>query len=258
MPVKPSFVPIRLVGAAAVGLSLWATLQRRSRLLPLWLVLVICIVWAPGDHLYWVGEPLHQTNRDDGHGCKFIWIVHQPSWPPTDHRERRFGRAAAVEPLMGPKAPWMAAIIALEIGLLSPISPMLPVAPSTAPDVLHEIDELQPGPLWWSPSQVPVSSSRPFLDQRVHGRTLVSDPDNPGFSIGLDPEWKRVRQPVGYRAAHCARSGGTPSLRSPIVIRKSSRHRLDLCPKRLPNHIGVRFGPPSLSGDDGSVWELIR
>ena len=163
---------------------------------------------------------------------------------------------------MGPKAPWMAAIIALEIGLLSPISPMLPVAPSTAPDVLHEIDELQPGPLLVVPITGPgVHHQRPFLDQRVHGRTLVSDPDNPGLSIGLDPEWKQSPTARWLSSlAHCAQDRAEPHHRceAPSSFESPQGIALIFAPSDYRTILESVLGPPSLSGDDGSVWELIR
>lgn len=252
------------LGAAALGLSLWATLQHRSRLLPLWLVLVICIVWAPGDHLYWAGEPLHQTNP-------MTTVMDAiPFGSFINHHGRLLiigsvalaGLAAVGAARMGPKAPWMAAIIALEIGLLSPISPMLPVAPSTAPDVLHEIDELQSGPLLVVPITGPgVHHQRPFLDQRVHGRTLVSDPDNPGLSIGLDPEWKQSPTARWLSSlAHCAQDRAEPHHRceAPSSFESPQGIALIFAPSDYRTILESVLGPPSLSGDDGSVWELIR
>ena len=250
------------LGAFAIGLGVWATLKHRSRLLPLWIVLGICIVWAPGNELYWAGEPLNHTNP------MTTAMDAIPFGDLINHHGRLLiiasvalaGLASVGAARMGKRAPWMAALIAIEIWVCSPVSPMLPVAPSTAPDVLYEVDVLKSGPLLVVPITGPgIHHQRPFLDQRVHGRTLVADPDNPGLSSGLDPEWKQSPTARWLSSlAHCSQEKDEPHHRCEAPSSFEPPHGIALifAPSEYQSTLESVLGTPSLEGDDGAVWEL--
>lgn len=182
----PSGAVVRLhpayLGIAALALALAAG---RSRW---WWVLAVPLVLAPGPRLRAGGSPLGVDNPA-------AWMV---DLVPLGNRIHHHGRlmllgqvalamlAARGSRRLGtrfgrPVAPIAAGAVLLDYALLSPLPWPLPVADASAPDVLAAIGDLPPGPLVWVPAAGPgIHPQRALLDQRVHGRSLLVDPDRPG------------------------------------------------------------------------------
>ena len=72
-------------------------------------------------------------------------------------------------------------LLILDLGLLSPISPQLPVTDKT-PKILSDLDDLSAGAVLVLPAGGPdISFQQPLWEQRLHRRPILLDPNHPGI-----------------------------------------------------------------------------
>jgi hypothetical protein len=144
--------------------------------------------------------------------------------------------------------------------LLSPISPVMAVSPSAAPDVLSQVDELAEGSLLVLPISGPgVHFQRPFFDQRVHRRVLVADPQRPGLPAGLDSDWTKTETAAWLSSlAFCAEPSPEPHHRCepPSKLESPPGVALLFSPPIYQPALETLLGAPARTGRDGAVWEL--
>jgi len=238
------------LGIAALALALAGG---RSRW---WWVLAATLLVAPGLRLRAMGTPLGLTNPA-------ALLV---DWLPLGDRIHHHGRllllgqvALAVLAARGglrlgrwsrALVPIAAGAVLLDYALLSPLAWPLPVCDASAPDVLARIGTLTPGPMVWLPAAGPgIHPQRALLDQRVHRRPLLVNPDRPGPPEALTDTGRWVA------------SGRDPWI---------GTHRPDLCslssepwtviaatPSEVERLAPV-LGSPPVTGRDGGAWDVRR
>ncbi len=233
------------LGLSALLLALCAG---RSRW---WLVLAGAVVAAPGSHLSFAGRPLGLDNP-------FAAVVDLlPLGGLINHHGRLLLIGAIALAVLAARGAarigrWPAVgLLALDALLGSPIRLPLPVAESAPPQVVAEgLDTLSAGALLVVPAGGPgVHFQRPLLDQRWHGRPLLSSLNRPG----LPPELGRTE--TGRWLGGLAYPDGPSAPETP----------------RFPGEVGVLLvmepyvaavtaglGPPQLSGIDAAAWDLRR
>ena len=218
------------------------------------------ICWSFGDQLYWTGTRLDFDNVAI-HTMELLAFGdlinhHARLLIPASVALAALGSMGAMT--IGHKRRWIPLAILIEMMMLSPVSPILNVTSSTTPDVLHEIDELPPGPLLMLPIEGPgVHFQRQFLDQRIHGRTLVADPQSPGLPAGIDSSWRNsdsARWLIDL--AHCDSLNIAPHHRCepPESFEPPPEVILLYAPIRFVEDLRVVLGAPTLEGRDGAVW----
>ena len=251
------------LGIVALGLGIMAFRTYRFRTLPLWSFLGIMICWSLGEQLYWTGTLLEITNPST------TLMTQLPFGELINHHARLLivasvalaGLASLGAMHFVKGRQWIPLVILIEMIGLSPLSPILGVASSTAPDVLQQIDALPAGPLLVLPISGPgVHFQRPFLDQRVHERTLVADPQRPGLPTNIDPDWRASESAAWLEdLAYC------------LVENPPSHHRctppatfiappdiaLIYVPSDMYEVVRPTLGIPAEEGEDGAVWNLL-
>jgi hypothetical protein len=253
----PAAAAIRLhpayLGVAVLGLAL---LAGRSRW---WWVLLAGVLLAMGEQLHWLGQPTGLPNP------LALAIDLLPGGAMLKHHARllllgqvalsalaALGAARLAQRWRPRPALVMAALLVLlDYGLLAPIGWPLPRAEARAPDLMAQLGELEPGPLLLLPAGAPDRSpQRPLLDQRVHGRPLLLDPNRPGA-----PTWL-PRSPAGrWLLARCNDEAPSPPP-SPDLAPLREHAAVLVVEARCAHHAAELLGPPDHQGQDGSAWDL--
>ncbi len=250
-PQDPAGALVRMhpgyLGLAALGLALFAG---RSRW---WPVLVGAALVAPGARLMALGQPLGLDNP-------FAAALHLlPGGELLNHHGRLLllgaialsvlaaRGAARLGPRLGPYRPALAALVALDLLLLSPLSLPLPVADARPPDVATQLHTLTPGPLLVVPVMGPgVHPQRALFDQRAHGRPLLRSPNRPGLPATLE-RTATGRWLAGLAFEADAVPPVTLSLPGVAVL---------LVEAPYVAAVEAALGPPDLRGEDGAAWDL--
>jgi hypothetical protein len=230
-PVYLGWIPLLL--ALRGGRSRW------------WALLALGVVTATGARLSLAGEPLGVPGPGG-------WLLDRlPFGGLVNHHARAMlvGQIAlAVLAARGAKAwgrlagPGVAALVALELVLLSPVGLPLPTTPAAVPAVFTDLPEGRGGVLTVPVAGPGVHFQRPLYEQRAHGRPIPVDPNRPGtpyraFEAGLrgeavDPEEARFE---------LRKYGGIE-----LVVAR-------------PGHeaaVEALFGPAQRVTETGSVWDL--
>jgi len=242
------------IGLAVLALAL---LAGRSRW---WWLLLAALLVAPGERLHLLGSATALPNP----------VAHAIDWLPggelLNHHARLFllgqvalaALAALGARRMGARLkpgwalPAALLLVALDYAVLAPVPWPLPVASAEAPDVLHELEELEPGMLLWLPAGGPgLSPQRPLLDQRAHGRAITLNPNRPGA-----PTWL-PRTPTGGWLAAIGRDPALPPPPS-VDITPLLEHGVTVLAVAAPHHLTVAatLGEPTVVGADGAAWDL--
>jgi hypothetical protein len=250
------------LGAIAILLAALAIWKLRGRVAALGVVFLLMILWAPGDDLSWAGQPTGVHNP-------FTSVMDLlPFGDLINHHGRLLilaslalsGLASLGAIHLGGLTRRLPGLIVIELLLLSPISPMLAVAPSQTPDVLEEITDLSEGPLLVLPISGPgVHFQRPFLDQRSHGRTLVSDPQRPGLPSGMDDGWSHSPTALWMRSlAHCQEGAEETHhmCSAPVDVEPPPGVAVIFASSDYRARVEEGLGEPTRAGSDGAVWEL--
>ena len=104
-----------------------------------------------------------------------------------------------------------------------------------------------------------VHFQRPFLDQRVHGRVLVADPQRPGLPAGMDSAWTKTETAAWLSSlAFCAEENPEPHHRCepPANFQSPPDVSLLYSPPAYRDELEALLGPPARAGTDGATWEI--
>lgn len=237
------------LGLAALGLALFAG---RSRW---WWVLGGAVLVAPGLRLSAGGQPLGLSNPFAGalHALPFGDLLNHHG------RVLLLGAVALsalaargavkLAPRLGRWAPALPALVAADLLLLAPVGLPLPVADASPPDVAEKIADLSPGPVLVLPVAGPgIHPQRPLLDQRIHGRKVLINPNRPGLPDAL------TKGATGRWLASLAFPDTAPAptrLELPGVA-------VLLVEAAYVSRVQAVAGPPDVVGQDGAAWDLAR
>jgi hypothetical protein len=139
--------------------------------------------------------------------------------------------------------------VALDFLVASPAPYPLPVAPSAPSEIAAALGGLSAGPVLVVPAAGPgINFLRPLLDQRVHGRRVLVDPNRPGIvpKIAATPlgAWLDALGRDGPPAPRPTRFD-LPPLVSVLVVHEPHVARVE-----------ALLGPPAVRRGDGSAWDL--
>jgi len=244
---------VALVLAVVGGWSRW------------WLVLAVCVLVAPGPSLGLFGTPIVENP-----------VFSALKWVPGGDLLNHHGRvlilgavalavlaARGAVALKGRAPMWvLAGAVVVDFALLSPVPLPLATVPLSpqgslewcdgAEQTCADLDDLSPGAMLVLPLAGPgVHFQRPLLDQRLHGRPLLLDPNRPGLPRGLR------KTPVGRWLGGLA--FGTDAPEGPIEIPEPVAVLLVLEP--YVDEAEVVLGSPDLVFRPGqvggsAVWDV--
>ena len=240
-----------------------------------WAVLGGALVLAPGPWLSLAGQPLAENPV---HAV----LSELPGLSLLNHH----GRALLVGALalsvlaargaarLEPRLPalggsLLAGLVALELGLLSPLALPLGSVDITPPEIVRPcpesetetdadgdadpacvgLEDLPAGALLVLPAAGPgVHFQRPLLDQRVHGRPLLRSPNQPG----LPPELQR--SPTGRWLAGLAFTDEAP----PAALVLPGELAAVVVMEPWVDRAATGLGPPQRRTSDGALWDVRR
>jgi hypothetical protein len=147
--------------------------------------------------------------------------------------------------LVGRLAP---AAVALDLLLASPAPFPLPVAPSAPTEIAGALSNLTAGPVLVVPASGPgLNFLRPLLDQRVHGRKLLLDPNRPGVVAKL------AVTPFGRWLDALGSPGPAPPRPSDLDLPTVS---VLVVMEPHVDRVAALLGPPAVRKTDGGAWDL--
>ena len=150
----------------------------------------------------------------------------------------RLGRAGRLAP----------AVVALDLLIASPASLPLPVAPSTPAEISGALAGLSAGPVLVVPASGPgLNFLRPLIDQRVHGRRLLLDPNRPGVVA------KIAATPFGGWLAAIGFPDGAAPRPSDLFLPGVS---VLVVMEPHVDRVAALLGPPNVRKTDGGAWDL--
>ena len=172
MRLHPGYLGISCVLVACFG-----SVNRKGW----WLLLVLFVGIALGPQFVWLGEPTGLGNP------LFVLLDLLPGFSLMNH----FGRALllASVPLIvlvgrGAQNKFLFAVVILDLLFLSPLSPILPSAHSSASPSVQRLAELPEGDVVILPASGPnIHPQKPLWEQRFHGRKVWLSPNR----LGLPP-----------------------------------------------------------------------
>ncbi len=142
------------------------------------------------------------------------------------------------------RGPLVAGLVILELYLVSPAPLPLPTTAAEVPEIFHMLPPGDGAVLTVPIAGPGVHFQRPLYEQRAHGRSVPIDPNRPGspfhaFEAALrgaeiDPEEARFE---------LRKLGGVE-----IVVARPGHGEI----------VEALFGPPQLSAEGGSAWDLRR
>lgn len=157
--------------------------------------------------------------------------------------------AARLAPRLGRAAPLLPALLAADLLLCSPLPLPLPVAEADPPDIASKLGDLSPGPMLVLPVSGPgVHPQRPLLDQRVHHRALLLNPNRPGLPDAL------TRAPAARWLSSLAFPDPAPA---PAALTLPGVAVLLVDAPQVAAVEAV-LGAPDLRGEHASAWDLER
>ncbi|NOY25535.1 MAG: hypothetical protein GXP62_06645 [Oligoflexia bacterium] len=248
--LHPGYLGLSLLGLAVVG---------GRGALRWWLVLLAAVLAAPADVLSFAGRPLGIPNP----AAALLDLV--PGGSLVNHHGRLLLVGAVALSVLASRGAarlrrrWgtgailaAVALVLVDLVALAPGGAPLPTADPTPMGVASQLDSLSPGRLLVLPVAGPgVHPQRPLLDQRVHRRPLLLDPQRPGL-------------PVALASTQTGRwLGGLALPHPPQGPADAASVRADLAgvavlAVRQPYVSAVAdvLGPPDLSAEDSAAWDL--
>ena len=139
-------------------------------------------------------------------------------------------------------------IVGLDLLLLSPISITLPVTTPSA-KILHDLQDLSPGSALVLPAGGPgISFQQPLWEQRLHGRSLLLDPNQPGIPKEYTKgEWMKWLNGLAY---HQDNFVGQVSFAPQIAILIVKKEYSD----RLVDVLGL----PDKNDEVYFIWDILH
>lgn len=144
-----------------------------------------------------------------------------------------------------PRVAWgLIALLAVDLGLASPLPLPLPTAAAPPTAITAALDALPPGPVLWLPASGPgVHPQRPLAEQARHRRILALDPNRPGLPPGLFPP------------DQAAALAGLALGQAPLpLVPWPEPLALIVVQEPWVAVAAAAWGPPSLQAADGAAW----
>lgn len=148
-----------------------------------------------------------------------------------------------------PSRQWaLIALVAVDLGLASPLPLPLPTAVAPPSAIAAALDGLPSGPLLVLPAAGPgVHPQRPLADQPRHGRVLALDPNRPGLVPGL------------FSAEQAAALGGLAAGRRPLPLSPwPEALAVIVVMEPWVGAAAAAWGPPDRRAHDGAAWVRPR
>lgn len=137
-------------------------------------------------------------------------------------------------------------LVGLDLSLLSPISPILPVT-EPSPKILSQLDDLSPGAVLVLPAGGPdISFQKPLWEQRLHNRVVLLDPNQPGIpSKYAKGEWMKWLNGLAFHDDNFVGQVSFAPTIALLLVKKEYSFRL----------IDV-LGPPDKRDQSYFIWDI--
>lgn len=258
----PGYLGLSLLVLAALGSLRPAPGQDRGG--RWWSVALLAVLLAPGEQLSLLGQPLGLRNP------LALGLDLLPGGALVNHHGRLLLPGAVALSVLAargadslrrlaagrlPRAlPAAVALVAFDLLLLAPGGAPLPTADPTPPALVADLGRLSPGRLLVLPVAGPgVHFQRPLLDQRLHGRPLLLDPQRPGLPPGL-----AATETGRWLGGLALPRPSPPPADSTRILADLSAVAVLLVAEPHVAAVAAVLGPPDLAAADGGAWDLAR